>query len=65
MKKIYNFIYCVDNTNYYESFCVDAFEFIKKADYVLDILDGLEVSPSQRVVNNILDFARKQSELES
>ncbi len=60
MKKIYNFIYCVDNTDYSDSCFIDLSNFVEENSYVLKILDDLEISPGERVVNNILEFAKNQ-----
>ncbi len=60
MKKIYNFIYCVDNTDYSDSCLIDFSNFMEENSYILKILDDLEISPEERVVNNIMEFAKNQ-----
>ncbi len=58
MKKIYNFMYCVDNSDYNGNYLVDFEEFMQEESSVMAFLSNLEFSPNPKVVDSILEFAK-------
>lgn len=59
MKKIYNLLYCIDNTKKEDSYSKEFSQVLEDESEVLDLLDKVEFSPSKKAVDNILDFAKK------
>ncbi len=59
MNKIYNFVYSLDSTKKQNNYCVEFSKFVNEEKSVLKFLDEIEYSPSQKVVDKVLDFARK------
>ncbi len=63
MSKIYNLLYCIDNTKGEKNCIIDFSTFVKEEKTILGFLDNFEFVPSKRVLNNVLDFARSTVEV--